>query len=551
MAITILGFVMIIKYIRKFKFLKNSPIMRKYFAHNKKFFFDNDKYQQRKAVVLFELNNMQSAHIAYSYVSNILAAEYSAKIIAYHPSRYANRWNRLIFEIKKLLGLQEFGVYKSFGTADFEMIKITESQSEKARNLCSIIIDNLHDKWDIEKITINDILLGDLIYDSYLRCYNKPTIDKASIEFQYFLQESIEIFVYWEDYFNSHNVRAVNVSHCVYNLAIPLRLAIARNIPAFQASATHVYRMNKRNYFAYSDYLYFPKLFASLPEAIKKAGIEEAKRRIEKRFSGEVGVDMAYSTKSAYSASRQVRLLQETSKKKVLIAAHCFFDSPHSYGNNIFPDFYEWLDFLGKMTEVTDYDWYIKTHPDYLPGTKEVIDDFVIKYPKFKLLPADASHHQIIAEGIDFALTVYGTIGFEYAALGIPVINCSLNNPHIAYNFNLHPKSVDEYRCLLLDLDALEFNFDKQQVYEYYFMRHIYSNSDLFFNSYEATINDLGGYSFQFTDRIYEKWLAEWTLEKHQYIISSIESYILSGAYRMGFNYVGQNLTNTSTAPIL
>lgn len=533
--------------LNKFKLLKNSPNLRKFMAHNEKVFFQKTKCEpQSNAIVLFELNNMQSAHIAYSYLSNVVAREYSAKIIAYAPNMHVALWNKLAFKIKKLLSLQEFGVYKSFGVSDFEVIKLTKLQREKARSLYSIIIENLHDKWDIENITISDVLVGDLIYDSYLRLYNKPTIDKTSIKFQYFLQVSVEMFVYWEDYFNSHDVRAVNVSHTVYNLAMPLRLAIARNIPAFQANATHIYRMNKNNYVSYSDHNYFPKTFASLPETIKKTGIAEAQRRIEKRFAGEVGVDMAYSIKSAYGTKRHKQLLQGSPRKKILIATHCFFDSPHGYGGNIFPDFYEWLDFLGKITEVTDYDWYIKTHPDYLPGTKEIIDDFVIKYPKFKLLPADASHHQIIAEGINFALTVYGTIGFEYAALGIPVINCSLNNPHIAYNFNLHPQSVDEYRRLLLDLDTLEFNFDKQQVYEYYFMRHIYSNSDLFFNNYENTIKEIGGYSAQFTDAIYEKWLAEWSTEKHQSIVSTMQAYILSGDFRMGFNYVGCDKTNIS-----
>ena len=32
---------------------------------------------------------------------------------------------------------------------------------------------------------------------------------------------------------------------------------------------------------------------------------------------------------------------------------------------NLFPDFYEWLIFLSKISENTDYDWYIKDHPPY------------------------------------------------------------------------------------------------------------------------------------------------------------------------------------------
>lgn len=525
------------------KSLKRHPTVGRFIQHNKRVFAHATGRHEEGPIVLFELNAMHSAHIAYSYLANVLATENNAQIKAYVPKAHADQWEKLFFAARKLLGLEALGVYQSFGTTDFITIEISDSQREKARGLFAEVVEQLHDKWAIEALTIHGVWVGDLIYDTYLMRFKKPTIDKASTEFQRFLLESVELFIFWEDYLDSHDVRAINVSHCVYNLAMPLRLAVERNIPVFQSNATHVYRMSKRNYFAYNDFFCFRERFAALPEEVKRVGIAEAQRRIERRFAGEVGVDMAYSTKSAYGASRHARLLRESPRKKILIATHCFFDSPHSYGNNIFPDFYEWLDFLGKMTEVTDYDWYIKTHPDYLPGTKEIIDGFVAKYPKFTLLPADASHHQIIAEGIDVALTVYGTIAFEYAALGIPVINNSLNNPHIAYSFNLHSKDVEDYRRLLLGLDTLDFKIDKQQVYEYYFMRFMYNTEDLFFDSYDATIEGLGGYSAQFTPAVYERWLDEWSPGKHQSIISALQTYIRSGDFRMDYGHFGREFT--------
>lgn len=505
-----------------------------FIEHNKKA-FPKWKAASRKntPIILMEYNRMCSAHIPYSYLANALSNFYKAKIVSFcvTPEKQWRHW------INKIIPSKSRGeserVYKSFGSQGFIRPVISSKQKNKASKLCNELMAAIKDKRDIENITVNSVWIGDLIYDSYLMGFKKPTIEKDSAEFKKFLLESLQIFVWWDEYFNENNVHAVNVSHCVYNLAIPLRIALRRNIPAFQANLTHMYRMNKTNYFAYSDYRYFPELFASLPEGIKKEGIAEAQRRIEKRFAGKVGVDMAYSTKSAFGASRHGRLLNESPRKKILIATHCFFDSPHSYGNNIFPDFYEWLEFLGKISDKTDYDWYIKTHPDYLPGTMEIIKSFVARYPKLTLLPADASHHQIIAEGIDVALTVYGTIGFEYAALGIPVINCSLNNPHISYNFNLHPKNAEEYRRLLLGLDTLQFKFDKNQVYEYYFMQHMYNTNNLFLNSYETTIEALGGYSAQFTDAVYEKWKEEWTEEKHSKIKSAITRFIASGKYRM------------------
>ena len=47
---------------------------------------------------------------------------------------------------------------------------------------------------------------------------------------------------------------------------------------------------------------------------------------------------MSYS-KSAYNKLSEKRLLKENNKTKILIATHCFYDSLHSYGNNLFQIF--------------------------------------------------------------------------------------------------------------------------------------------------------------------------------------------------------------------
>lgn len=521
--------------------LRQHPAVGRFMAHNRRVF--NRPAKGRQRVVLVELSTMQSAHIAYSYLANALAEEHQAKIEAYKPGVTDNWRRKLFFNIQKTANRNEWGVYRSFGTGNIFAISPTAAHRAKALTIYTDIIGRLRTKVDVEALTIDGVWIGDLIYDTYLMGFRRPTIDTTAEEFRAFLRESLEVFVFWQEYFNTHDVRAVNVSHCVYTLAIPLRIAIQRGIEAYQANVTHVYRMRPDNLFAYNDFVYFPERFVLLPPAVQEAGLDEAKRRIEKRFAGVVGVDMSYSTKSAYGGSRHARLIRESSRKKILIATHCFFDSPHSYGNNIFPDFYEWLDFLGQMTEVTDYDWYIKTHPDYLPGTKEIIDGFISRYPKFTLLPSNASHHQLIAEGIDCALTSYGTIAFEYAALGVPVINASQSNPHIAYEFNIHARDVEHYRALLGDLPNLRLMIDIRKVYEYYFMRYIFNTEDLFFGSYSGAVEDLGGYDAQFTAAAYDLWLKEWTPERHEKISAALRAFIRSGDFRMDYRHYGREFT--------
>lgn len=522
------------------KSLKPPPVVERFMLHNRRVFSRAGKENSRVPEVLFELNLLRSAHVAYSYLATVLADLSDAKIVAYSPQPIKGIMQWLNFYISRLVGKEPFGTYRSFGTVGFFSIKLSKNQKKKAESIYGYAFPALRSKWDVEALTIQGVRVGDLIYDHYLYKYNRPTVELSGMEFQTFLLQSIELFVFWDEYIKTHDVRAINVSHCVYNLAIPLRIAVNKNIPVYQASATHVYRLTEKNLFAYNDFFYFKEQFAALPEAVRKVGVTQAESRINRRFSGEIGVDMSYSTKSAYGEARHARLLRDTERTKILIATHCFFDSPHSYGDNIFPDFYEWLDFLGKMTEVTDYDWYIKTHPDYLPGTKEVIDYFIEKYPRLTLLPSDASHLQLISEGIGLALTVHGTIAFEYAALGVPVINASQTNPHIAYDFNLHANNPDDYERLLKNFPQIDFKIDKDQVYEYYFMRHIFNTENIFFRDYDKVVEDLGGYYGQFEPKVYDRWMEDWSPTLHASIFNALKSFIISKDFRLDYSHFGR-----------
>ncbi len=525
-------------------YLSHLPLINDYRSHNRSI-FTHSKYSPKSPVVLMELNDMHSSHIAYAYLGNILAQKHGGQIKAHAQASFTNLRQRLKFKLKSFLGLAEFGVYKSFGVREFVELRTNKIQRARARIIYEDVITRLHNNRELEDLHLNGVWVGDLFYDSFLMTHKLPTIDISSAVFRQFLLKSIELFVFWEDYFSKNDVRAVNVSHCVYNLAIPLRIAVLQDIEAYQASLTSIYRPSTNNLFAYGkDFSNFREKFSTLPLDIQEQGISLAKLRIKRRFEGEIGVDMIYSTKSAYGTPRHNRLLRVSKRKKILIATHCFYDSPHSFGKNIFPDFYEWIEFLGELSELTDYDWYIKTHPDYLPGTKNVIDNFVLRFPKFTLLPCDSSHHQIISEGIDVALTCYGTIGFEYAALGVMVINASLNNQHIAYNFNLHARDVMHYRELLINLDSLELNIDSREIYEYYFMRYIFNTNDLFFKNYDHLISEIGDYYMQFTPLIYEKWLAEWSDERHIEISRALNDFIISKDYRMSSI---NNLVGTAT----
>lgn len=272
-------------------------------------------------------------------------------------------------------------------------------------------------------------------------------------------------------------------------------------------------------------------MFRRLSPEEQRKGIALAKTQLERRFNGEVGVDMPYATKSAFRLSGGEKpVLRKSEKIKVLICSHCFYDNPHGLGGMLFLDFYEWLRYLGQISERTDYDWYLKVHPDPLPGTLKTIQEILAEFPRITIIPFETSHHQLAKEGIDFVLTVYGTVGHEYPALGVQVINAGYN-PRVAYDFNWHPKSLEEYEHYLLNLDKLRKDINLEELYEFYYMHHYYVYADdLVFNSYRHFLSNLTTEHAN-GSAAYGYFLGQLTDAKHQEIINNMQKFIDSGKH--------------------
>jgi len=510
--------------IKEFRPLLFDKAFAGFVRHNKKIWKDFS-YNNSESEVLFEFTTMQPNIISCSYFANVLAKKFNAaiKVYSFGENMHTN------FSFKRL--------YKSFNGKSFQYC-LNSRQRIELEELFNDIYPQLSSKKDVFDLHVFNIWVGDLLYDYHLITYKVPTVDVNDNRFKVSLKRALYQLIFWRDYFDSHDVKAVNVSHCCYLVAIPMRIAVHSGIPAYQVNAYGGFCIKQERLWAYADFYDYPELFGRLSPDEQSKGLTIAQDRIARRFAGEIGVDMPYSKKSAYTEIKKDRVLSDNNKFKILVAAHCFFDSPNGIGPNLFVDFYEWFEFMGMISKKTDYDWYIKTHPDYLPGNIEIINNFITKYPKFKLIPADTSHHQLIDEGINCVLTTYGTIGWEYAALGKLVINASVTNPHIAYNFNIHPRSIDEYEQILLSLPEQEIDIDINEVYEYYYMNLRRDKmSNWLFNDYDSFIENIGGYINLFTSITYQKFIEEFSYKRHQSVLDLLNSFISSGDYCMQKNH--------------
>jgi hypothetical protein len=505
-------------------FWRKPPDLRceeRFIRHNQRM-WHNYASSAGEGEILLEQFPFPTAIIAQSYFVNLTAKRFNARIRAYWP-HFNSRFPRE--PVQK--------IYESFN-AELFAVRLLGAQALESDRMLREVIGRIKTKRDVEELRLDGVLVGDLLYDSHLMKNHVPTVEIGSSPFQESLKNALDYYVFWRDYLDSHHVKAVIVSHCVYSeYAIVLRLAIDRGIPCYQVNATHIYRLSEKNLWAYTEFRYYPEEFRSLSLEEQNWALALAKERIEKRLNGEIGVDMRYSKKSAYARTERKRIVSQSNRTKVLIATHCFFDSPHGYGIHLFPDFYEWLDFLGKISEKKNYDWYIKTHPDYLPGTMEIVKSFIDKYPKWNLLPAEASHLQLIEDGLDCVLTVYGTIGFEYAALGKLAVNASPCNPYVRYNFNMNPLTVEAYEEVMMNLPGQKLRINLQEVYEYYYLRFVDNVDNWLYPDFDRFIREVGGFQGQSGPISYTRFLEGLSDERHQGIIKALDDFICSGDFNL------------------
>jgi hypothetical protein len=488
------------------KYFLVSRFIKKNFLLNKK---------NQNSIVLVEFNNWTSNHIVLPYFLKALSSIYNFQTIAYpgyvldQSNLFRNILSKLKWLIAKNFLIKKFNVYNSFGVKDIFWPQISKDQIKFSKNLFKILYKKITKNEDIEKIKINDILVGDLIYDGYLRKYKVPTINLKSHQFQEFLLEFLMLFKFWTDYFQQNHVKAVIGFHSVYVCAIPQRIALKRNIETYVVSLEKIYRLNKKFFLTQLEYNFYKKEFNNISKEIRNKGIDLAKKKLKLRFKGSIDPDILYLTKSPYGKKINKRVIKKSKKIKILVAPHCFSDAPHSLGRHFFPDFYIWLKHLFEFTKKSNYDWYIKCHPNFTTYSDNTIQ--IVKYLaqnyNINYLEPNTSHKQIISEGINFVVTVHGNIGSEYPLFNIPVINASTNHYHKCYDFNINPKNKKEYENILLNLKKIKLKIKKDEIYKYYFMKYIYFNNNWLFSNLDDLLKKVGGYANINRAKIYSYWM--------------------------------------------
>ena len=316
-------------------------------------------------------------------------------------------------------------------------------------------------EWFIKDFQINNIKFGDLVYDTYVRNYNKYTNPKVDLIFILILFKTIfRVLNLKQNLFNK-NIKVLITGTTSYstNGAIATRLAIKNKIKVIEPYFYGYVEINNNTI----NKGYFNQENKRNKKKIKKISSKTANKYFIKKFYKHVSgnytgrKDIFYSNK--YKILKEVKksdlfkmlnLKNFDFKKIILIASHAFSDSPHALGRDLlFNDYYQFLvETLNHLNNNNNKSilWLIKPHPSsWYYGEEGIVEKLIenLNCENVKLFPKKLNTANAL-NLCDAVVTARGTIGMEFACFGklaLTVGAAPYSSLNIAKNF----KTKKEY----------------------------------------------------------------------------------------------------------
>ena len=491
------------------------------------------KNNNLEKITLVEFNTHKPAIIGILYLIKNLQKYHNSKVIFFYPGisqdykRFIKRFiNLFIFNFKQTLTFLFIG-------ASIKILTNLKSNDDFVQDRFKETFGKFTSKMDLSTLKLENILVGDLFYDTYTRWNAKPTIDFESEKFKIELYKYFQEFYKWLEIFKKGNIASLVVTHPVYNLALPLRIAQKFNIPVYIGSINFLQYFDKDRKHLWDNN--YRNNFSLLRDDEKVKALEFSKKKLEIKFNPNeisendtqnsiIQRDIHWGRLNTFSPIRRKNIFKKNDKPNVVILAHCFYDAPHNEGDWLSPDFYEWIDYLFKISVKTNYNWYIKKHPASVEQklNDQTIYEFIKKYPNVEVLE-DVNNTELLADKVDLILTAWGSAGYEFSYHNIPVILASNSCSYSGYNFTFKPKNLDEFNYAIKNFQTINFNFDKKDIYKFYY-NQILTHWDLYPN-YQKYVNSLNS-DLSKDDKIYKNWCKDFIEENHLKNLNDVNEFL-------------------------
>lgn len=379
-------------------------------------------------------------------------------------------------KIYSALGIKEIYDYNNL-----KNFFINNDENKKLEKNTKKIFENITNKEDILKINFSEVDCGNLIYDTYIRFINLPTIDIKSDALKNIIYKSLVLIKAFKKFILYKNFNFFYSGYSTYiHHGIPVRMFLKMKREVFTCGIT---QYNKKLTLEDPNHIENYKNFRSDFKKIrnKKKCLFLAKKLVQAHFSGIKESAYWYMRTNPYKSSISTEIEKlKNNKIDGIIFLPNFFECQREWGDIIFPDFYEWI--IYTLDLITSYNLKIaiKPHPNtYFVNTESlrVVEFLKKKYPKIIWIHPNTSNKKILKK-IKFGISPWGSVIWELAFYKKIAISIG-NHPAKYYNLAYIPKNKSEYKKMLIKSSSLlKKKYSLEDIYEYIYMMLIHNNDN-------------------------------------------------------------------------
>jgi len=371
-------------------------------------------------------------------------------------------YNIANFFLKFIWSIKIDKLYKTIGVNKIYRFDKKKLSSYFFKKKTQLIYSHLKSKKDVLKISYKKILIGDLIYDTYLRWRSKPTVDindsylKTIIFIAINIVENLEIFYKYNKIKFYISTFASYIHH-----GIPVRFFYKKKIKVYLSKP----KLFQNNVTEITNHHYYNSFnFKSLKKEILQVNKNQfnlAKKSINNKFSGKLDITSSYLKFNPFAKTVYDSQIEELNG---VIFLHDFFDSPHDYKFNLFPDFYEWAIFTFDLVQKYNLKVGIKPHPNMHKTSKDFINFLKLKYPRLIWIDHKVSNYYIFKQkNFKFGISVSGSVIYEMAYFNkIPI--AIGENYFSSFSFMKKPKTKTEYKNSILKYNQIRLPLNIQDI---------------------------------------------------------------------------------------
>ncbi len=362
---------------------------------------------------------------------------------------------------------------EALGFTEFIYLNDNTHTLDDFRPQARAMLDKVKTHADILQLKLPHDLPAFFFYDTVLKATRHAHPDLDNPAWEHYLAEALRNLAIYDDFFANHDVLCTVLSHPFKNeYGVAAWCAVEHNITAYHMvsyfDTMRVWRMNtKRDITQPLEHLEY-KEFKSLSDDTQSNIIKAAWAHIEERQAGKT-TDI--NGKNAFRPEQRVADKQQAKAALNIPAdatvgvvySHAWYDFPHTFGMNNFDDFYDWIvSTLKVAAEQTDIVWLFKPHPLEKWYGSYYLSDLASDLPDhIRVLPQETDT-VLSTMAADFIVTVHGTVGFEAASQGLPVI-CADKTHYKDWAFTYEAETREHYFELLRNVTQLKAPDQHQQ----------------------------------------------------------------------------------------